>query len=519
MATSRILQPYVSRREPGRLTRVVLAVGFVMLGAFYGLMSTLLPAQLLAMPLSPILILGAVCLWMLPDVGEIDTTTMSSIAVWFIAIMPVWPSYVAINLPGLPWITPTRGLTGALLVMALVGISTSSDFRARIHDASGAMPYMRRIFWGFFATMIIAIPFSPLLFQTVNRWANNQIFWTMTFLLVGYFATYKGFVSRIARALVVALAITILIGLYEYRSQSVFWLPYLPAFLKADPEILARVAESQARAGTNIYRVRSTFPVSLYYAQYLALIFPFVIHYLVATPKVRDKLLLGLLAVATMVVMYLTNARSAMVGLLLTLIIYPFFWVWRTRKRDPQSIGASAGLFAYPAGMLVVTLIVLFWNRARVAVLGGGQHQASSDARGAQWDMGIPRIIQYPFGHGAATSGEVLGYTNRAGEVTVDTYYLTLLLDYGVFALPLFMLMFGLPLWHGFRAYMKSRDDETDLTAPLGIALFNFVVIAGVLSSEANQPIAFAILGCLGGLIWRQNNGMVRQPRLPPPKP
>lgn len=93
---------------------------------------------------------------------------------------------------------------------------------------------------------------------------------------------------------------------------------------------------------------------------------------------------------------------------------------------------------------------------------------------------------------------------NGAGELTVDTYYLSVMLDFGLLALPVFILMFGLPIWFGFKSHTKATSQEATLVAPLAIGLFNFTVIKSVLSSEGNMPLAFIMLGCILGLLWRQ---------------
>lgn len=491
------------QRRTSPLKRFMMGAGLIVLAAFYGLMCSILPAQLLFVPLAPILLMGAVCLWLLPDVGDVDTLRMRQLMLTFFALFGLWPNYIALDLPGLPWITPVRIVMGALSLIALVVISSSGDTRARIWDAMNTVPLLRKLFWAFWLCTTISLVFSNQLTFSINKYLNNQIFWTLLFAITCYAATYRGFVGRACQMLVIGVIGACMAGLYEWHIERVYWLDHLPSFLKVDPAFLEQVAKAQNRAGTDIYRVRGTMAVSLYFAEYLAMMFPMVVHFLINARTVMHKLLLGAALFAMMTVMYATNARSAMVGIVLTIGLYPFFLVWRARQRHKASIAATAGVMAYPAMVMVVALLVIFWRRAHVMVLGGGQHQPSSEAREVQWAMGIPKIMRRPLGHGQSTSGDVLGYMNGNGEVTVDSYYLTVLLEHGVFALPVLMLMFGLPLWFGFWNYLKARTPEQDLLAPLAVGMFNFIVIKGVLSSEGDMPLAFAMLGMLIGLIWQ----------------
>jgi O-Antigen ligase len=503
VANADVLQPYVRRSDPGPITRFMVGSGLIVVAAFYGLLCSILPMQLIIMPAVPLMLLAALCLWMLPDIGEIDTRRAGAWLMWFLSLFALWPNYVAFDFPGLPWITPVRVALAVVVISTVLGLSMSAWWRRQIWQRVAAAPVLARLFVAYWACTTVSLVFSSTPSFSINKYINNQIFWSMLFFLSVWFGSRAGYITKVTRFMVGVTFVTALVGIYEARSQSVFWLYYLPPFLQVDPEILERIASAQARAGTDVYRVRGTMAVSLYFAEYLAMLFPLV-WFFVAEAKGMRKLAMILGAMATMVVMYETNARSAMVGILLTAVIYPFFIVWRARQRNPTSVTSSAGVFSYPAAMLIVTLLVIFWRRAHVMILGGGQHQASSDARGAQWASGWPKVFSHPLGHGVARSGEVLGYTNLDGELTIDTYYLSILLDYGLIALPIFIALFGMPMWYGYKVYMKSESSEEDLAIPLAIGLFNFVVIKSVLSSEGNIPLAFTFLGFLIALMWRQ---------------
>jgi hypothetical protein len=119
--------------------------------------------------------------------------------------------------------------------------------------------------------------------------------------------------------------------------------------------------------------------------------------------------------------------------------------------------------------------------------------------------MGIPKLLSHPFGHGVGRGNAALGFVNPAGKGTVDTYYLTVMLDSGLLALPLFLLTFLIPAWLAFKYYRDAKTPEQQVLAPLSIALINFVIVKSVLTSEANIPLAFAYVGCIIGLIWQRH--------------
>ena len=512
VASALVLPPYTGVRRAGLLKRGVLAMALVALATFYGLMIAVLPPQLLVVPAMPIFIMTALILWMLPDTDQVYDSTMDRLMCVFVGANVLWPSYIAANLPGLPWVTPTRIAVFAMLSVVLFNLSTSSVLRARIVDSWSGVPLLRRLFWLFWGLTTVSLLLSSDPFFSLNKYANNQIFWTLMFAVTAFLATREGFAMRMSTIFVWSTFVIAVLGIYEYKIQRVFWLDHLPSFLKVDPDYLERIMASQARAGTDVYRTKSTFATSLSFAEYLAMVFPLCIHFMTRARGFWRfaTILFGVMGV--MVAMYLTNARSAMVGLLMTIVLYVLFAAWRGFRRNPSSVGAAATLYAYPAGVIVMALLVVFWQRAHVMVLGGGAQQASSDARKAQWEIGLHKLMSNPVGHGVGRAAEVLGYRNGEGTLTIDTYYLSLLLEYGVLGLGVFILLFALPGWFGFKAWNEAETEDELLVGPIAIGLVNFTVIKSVLSSEINMPIAFVMLGAVVGLIWRQNRKTVAGP-------
>lgn len=502
MATN-ILKPYERRKDLGPIRRFFAYMLLIAVAIFYGLMAAVLPISLISFPLVPILVTIPLILWMLPDIGGVEQDRLQTLMLWFIGLLIVWPNYVAFDLPGLPWMTPVRFVVFAMVAVFLMNLATSGEFRGKLKDVMNATPWLTRIFWGFWAATTFSIVFSSDPIGSIYRYMNNQIFWTMMFVLTAFLATRPGFVMTAAKIMAACTIVGLVLGIYEYHVQHVFWLDHLPAFLKVDQEYLARVMKSQARAGTDIYRVRGTMATSLYYSEFLTMMFPLLLHLTFKEKRLLPFLAMSAALTACTIVMWMTNARSAMVGILAGAVLYLLFAAVRYRYQNPRSIIASTVVFAYPATVVIVGLVVQFWHRAHVMVLGGGQHQASSDARVAQWAMGWPKIFSHPFGFGVGRSGEALGYYNLAGEITVDSHYLSIMLDSGVLALPLFLACFLIPAWLGFYYFREARTAEGQLLAPLALGLVNFCIVKSVLTSEGSVPIAFIMAGCVLGLVWQ----------------
>jgi hypothetical protein len=505
VAAPLILQPYERRRPPGPLRKLVAGMGLVFLAAFYGLLCTILPMQMIIVPLVPILVLMALTLWLLPDTGGVQYDTIAKGMLWFIGLNAMWPNYVAINAPGLPIITPTRIALFATLVIIAFNFSTSHEMRSQVIKANNSLPLVRRMFWLFWLTTVVALPFSDNLFFSLTKFANNQVYWTIPFVITAWLASREGFTLRVGQILTIAVLVVAALSLPEVRTQTPIWIPHMPSFLRIDPALLEQLSTGNARAGTGAYRLRGIFTGALYYAEYLSVMFPFVVHALCRQRSLPGFLLLAAGVIMMGVVMYLTGSRSAMLALLLTPLTYTLLVAWRVRLQNPSSIAASLGVFSYPLAAISLALTVVFWRRLHVLVIGGGQHASSTDARETQWAMGWPKIGSRPFGHGAGRSGDTLGYFNPGSDTpTVDSFYLTTLLDYGVLGLVFFLALFATMLWYGFRLHNRARSEEQLMMGPILVSLFNFIVIKSVASTESNLPFIFIMMGCVFGLASRQ---------------
>lgn len=504
MTQSVVLRPYGDRTPLALGWRILLVVALIFVATFYGMASAVIPMSMMFMVAAPIFFVAALCLWLLPDIGGYHSATYEKLLTWFIALHIFWPGYVALTLPGFPWIGPLRVVTATLVVVFLLNFATSAELRRTARESAMGEPLVGRLFWTFWALTTVTVLLSKYPAASFTKYINNQIFWTLMFVLGAMLARRPGFASKALTWAFVAVLPTAIMGILEYRFQKVLWLEYLPTWLWGDVELVSELLSSSARAGTEQYRVRGTTLVALYYAEYLAMIFPVGLFLLWKAKGIFKKLLVMAALMLMAVVMFLTGSRTAMAGILVAIVAFIFFAAWLLRAKNQSSLGATATLVAYPAMVAVVGVLLLTWNRMRVMILGGGQHQSSDFARDVQWANGFDILLRNPLGHGTMQSAEVLGYTNPSGEVTIDTYFLSVMLDYGVIALPIFVAMFSIPVWLAWTVSRKKwQDEEIEWMIPIGISLLNFVIIKSVLSSESNMPVAFVLLGFAVALAGR----------------
>lgn len=500
----RILPPY-TRRVDDTQHKIVRLIGIaslilfsMVLGFFigvFGLYGWFIPAV-------PTAILALIALWMAPDVDTRLDGAMRRFYFLYIIILLVWPSYLAFNAPGLPWISFQRIAMFLLVGTSLYALATSSRLRGEFGDILRTNKVITRLFLAW--VLIESVMMMVGRFESASRWVSHMMIWNFMFLISAWVMTHEGMPQRLVRIVLICTAITAAVVIPEYRNSQPIWADHIPSFLSIDPAILESLQFGISRGGD--YRSRSIFVNSIVYAEYLGMLIPFT---LLGISWARSGwramaavLLLALLITAGT----LTQSRTAMANMFATIPAFLGIWVWRRYKltQNNRDLVAPAMLSLYPAAALTLAVGVLTVPRLRGMIFGGHQHQASNNAREAQWDMAIPQIIQNPIGHGMGSIDRVVPYTNGAGKFTIDSYPINLLIEFGVPGFVAFVGVFITAIVLGVRTYLNAgtRDEEVAGAAAVGIGAFLLARL--VLSTEGGQGLAFGLAGVILGLYYRQ---------------
>ena len=128
-----VLAPYVRTNSlSGALLKLVsiplLVIACLLYGFFFGL-----TAPFLLVPFAiPIALLTAFIIWALPDQRSAPTLPIEFLFPAFLVILVLWPRYLAITLPGMPWITLQRILGLPMALLLLICLSMSKVFRKTV---------------------------------------------------------------------------------------------------------------------------------------------------------------------------------------------------------------------------------------------------------------------------------------------------------------------------------------------------------------------------------------------------
>ncbi len=496
-----VLSPYARQWHPARTWTINIAgiLAIALAGAFLGFQLVVLPPHLRIWLIAPLGLLALLVIWVLPDHDRPPTRLMTGAFLGFIVVAIVWPDYVAFNIPGLPWISMRRLFLAPMMLALAISVSISRSFRAAMMDYLSEIPLFWKMLALFVLIQFISMPMAKEHTGALKNFVNDQALWTGSFL-VGVYAFQKPhMIDRVIRTLLICGCVVATIAFFESRAQRVLWIGHVPGFLGIDPEVLDLFTGSRFRDGQ--YRARATFTNPLPYAELLAMISMICVYYALRVRSIWARLAFALLDLALLGALLLAQARLGVAGYIIGHAAFGLLWALRRWRANRASLIGPAVTLAYPvmliAMMVAISSISFLSNR----VLGSAATQGSNDARVHQFKNAVPHILKSPvFGYGPQQGALVLDF--RISEFrTIDSYILSMLLDYGLVGFILYFGMIGLGMHRLLRLLLLDEGKTSD-TALLIVAMLSaFLFTRTVLSQEDNNWLPFVLLGMAVALV------------------
>ena len=491
---SRVLPPYITAGS--RFWRIVgygalasAALGCGLVWAFFA------PSFAVAFIL-PIFALSATVVWALPDLRHPPGGLLDRLLFALLVVLIAWPNYLAIAIPGFPWITLTRLVSLPLVGVLLFHTSTSKLFRATMSNNLRAQPIVALLLI-FVALQFFSIFLSKDIFHSVENFATAQFTWTGVFFAAVFVFSRPGRIELYAKILWALVVFVGTLAIVEYRMRHLPWAGHIPSLLRIQDESVVRAIEGSMRAGTDQYRAHSTFSTSLGLSEFNALALPFILNFAVEkTYPTWQRLLAAGTVPFLLYVTILSGSRLGMIGACVTFLLFTVIWAVRRWRRLRSDIIGPALVLSYPAVFCAFLAATVFVGRIRRIVWGGGETAASTDGRRIQYAMGIPKILSHPFGYGIGQGATTLGFFEPGGLLTIDTYYLAVALEYGVLGFFIYYGMFFYAIGQSAKHVISSsfREQDAGLLVPACISLASFVVVKSVFAQQDNHPLVFMIL-------------------------
>ncbi len=502
-----VLPPYTP--DPDRIAhrrlRWLLLAAVCVFCLFYGFAFALLAPALMLPLIAPLPVFGLVAIWALPETGRAPERSLWILCCAFFVGLAMWPNYIALAPPGLPWITMVR-LTGFPMVLTLlVCISMSEPFRRRVAFALTGAPLLWRALLLFVLIQFVSIGFSKQPGQSLDRFIVAQVSWTSVFFISAYVFTTPGRVEKMA-GLLWAMAIPIgIIAALEWRHTSVLWAGHIPHFLQIDDPSVQQNLSVHHRSADGIYRAEATFSTPLGLSEYMALIMPMVLQFAFGDYKqwVRGAALASIPFV--LIVVYLSGSRLGAVGCLLSFMLYLGVWAALRWRHNTRNLMGPTIILGFPVLVAIVGAATFFIGRLHQIVWGTGSAAASTEARKTQLHLALPKLLHHPWGYGISMGGSTVGFTIPNGTVTLDSYYITIAIEYGVLGFIVYFSMLAIAIFYcaKYSESIRFPNREIAFLRPLSICIFTFLVVKSVFSQQDNHPIVFMYMGMIAALCAR----------------
>jgi len=479
---------------------VALAVLALVWGFAFGI-----SAPFYIMPLiAPLPVLALLIIWTLPQGEYAPTKALEPFYLAFLAALTLWPNYICVALPHLPWLTLLR-LTGMpMVIILLIATSVSKGFRQHMHKTLLSDPIGWKMFLGFIVIQTLSIAFSSRLALASNKWIVFQTNCTAIFFVSVYVFTIPGFVERWARMLIGLCYCVCFMGLWESAIATLPWAEHIPSLLKVDGELIDSLLAGSARSALGVHRVQSTATTPLGLAELLGLAAPFALHMAMSRGPAYLRVAGAVYLPLALYLILLADSRLGIVALMGSVMAYALIWASLLWRRNRNSLLAPAMVLAYPVLLAMTVLATFAVGALRDKVWGGGAQQASTESRKIQWSLAWPRLFHAPWGHGIGEASRTIGFVSPNGRGTLDSYYITILMDFGILGFILFYGMFLRLAWTGGKAVVQLKPEgELTMLLPLAVSLINFVIIKSVFSQDANHPLVFMMLGASFALTYR----------------
>ena len=491
----------------------------VIMVIYASVLASLGGTQLLKVASLPIMVLLGIVVWMLPDVdkhaGAVPKLpNLMPVLVAYIGAIVIWPSYVALVIPGLPWLTPGRLVLAVMLVMLSLHYAQNSQSRATAGAIFGYDKLAIRLWFTYEIMCLVVTPLSRSVADTLTFLVLQETMALSTVLGAVLFLDSERNVKLIYSAVAATCVGTMLIGVLENYMQLPPWAEHIPSFMRIDDEWLARILSPQSRVGDNRYRIRATFPVVLYYSLYLSATLPIVVYSVAKMYKRYPLLSLGVIGLIAHTVWF-TNARSAMIALLIPLFLFPAMILLRSfkvgQKVDVMKYAVRGGIILACLGILGG--VIGTSHRAQVMVFGGRQHSGSDDARQRQWSNAFEALKSNPIGIGHGNVQDAVGVELR-GKRIIDSYWINILVGVGPIGFIAYYGLFARCAWLGMICFLRAKNDIEEYAGAAAIGLVGHSIDQYVISNSDTIYLIMLYCGMILAAKRMQDKRIAEEVRL-----
>ena len=464
----------------------------------------------------PIAVMAGLGLWLLPDVDKSDVAPFYKLVSAYMFMMVAWPSYVAIAIPGLPWVTPSRLILGVLLISMLTHFPQIAESRRKVIDLLGYDRTAFRLFMLYLIMNAVVLPFAQSPLDVLSYAVMQGVLDLSSMVAAAWAFTDLTKIRRLIRLLVLGCILTMVITLLENYLQRPPWFGFIPSFMKVDSGLLETYMSPQARVGDGRYRIRATFGVVLYYSQYLGIMLPPLLYEMWKMKGMKRLAAIALIPLILQTIWF-CNARTATIALFIALFGFAGLVMLRTLFFRSHGDALKPGIMAAMVllGAAGLAGAIASSHRLQMYTIGGQQHAGSNEVRDQQWAGAWRAIAKNPIGVGMGTSLPEVGRVSPNGIAVVDSFYINLLVGLGPLGFIGFMGCIARVAWLGFMTFLRAEDELEEWGGVLALGLLNYIIAAYVISYADNHYLVFTLMAAILALRRKQDARILQQSTAP----
>lgn len=434
--------------------------------------------------LLPLLVLA---FWLAPVVYNYPKKTLIVMFYLWLAASLLWPSYLSLRLPGMPGIEPSRVFLSALILVWFFYVMKNPNIRQNLSSVYISNSKYILIFISIVVIKFISVFFSDAPFQSLFYTIKDLIeVFIPALIFISIFSFKKDF-ERFFLIFALIGAGAILIALMEIIVGKNIFSLYLPPGLVTSSEYIEQAVSEKIRGGSA--RVQGSFGHPLLLAQFLIVLLPVYIYlFFTQTQKVIRTVSFILIPI-TLFILYKTGSRSIVAGIAAEIIILAVLYLRLVMVTKKAPVLGWVIIISYP--IFILLAIFMFYLTIDYFMGQTLTEVNSTNARFLMWEKGLSIISDSPvFGFGSGSAAYVLNFSKH--YLTIDSYYLSVLLESGYVGLVAFITYLVLIFYLGMKLIKVTPCNSAALFTVMA-SMFGYLTVALILSTPHNLKIFFIL--------------------------
>jgi O-antigen ligase len=445
-----------------------------------------------AMIIQPVVVLFlllpvvVVLFWLAPAVRSYPKVLLSLLFFCWLAVSVLWPQYLSLNLSGLPSIKASRAVLIVLIVIWLFYMMNSLQMKQNLSSIYMRNSKVFALLLLLVLTRVFSLFFSEAPFQSLFSFMKDFIEVFLPILILLSIFSFKEDLDRLLLVFAVTGAGVVCLSLLEIIMNKNIFLFYLPAGFVVSSEFIEQSLKETVR--TAGLRVKGPFSHPLLLAQFLVVILPVYAYFIFTHTKKTVRICSLILIPLIVFILYKTGSRSSFVGIAVeALVLSVLYLKWVSVTKKASALGWIV-IVSYP--ILILVAFFVFYLTMDFFVGQTAGEISSTNARFIMWDRGLSLVLNSPvFGFGSGSAAYVLGFFSN-GTLTIDSYFLSILLNYGYLGLILFIAYFIFIFYIGLKL-MKENVNNAPILILILSSISGYLTVALILSTAHNLHILF----------------------------